>query len=132
VIFLYLVSAAIADSGSVQLTGTVTGCAGQPVMVEILRAQDTGLHPLLVWSGVLNDGEGEFHISIPAQLGETLLRAAVDAELNGIGVDDPQIVAPIPLLVGTQIIEGIDIVIEPAPLPILDPSEEEPLFQSLD
>ncbi len=131
-IFLYLVSAAVADAGYVLLTGSVTGCTGQPVMIEILRTQETGLHPLLVWSGVLNDGDGEFSVSIPAQLGETLLRAAVDAELNGIGVDDPQIVAPISLLVGTQTIQGIELVIEPAPLLVLDPVEEEPLFQTVE
>jgi hypothetical protein len=121
VIYLYILSAAFADVGSVDLNGFVTGCAGKPVMVEILRPQEPGQHPLLLWSGVINNGDGEFSVSIPAQLGDTLLRAAVDVDRNGIGIDDPQTIHPIPLVIGTQTVENVEIVIEPAPQIILAP-----------
>ena len=120
-IFLVFLSTAFADAGTVQLNGTMVGCEGQPVMVEILRPLESGQHPLLVWSGVLNDGDGDFSVSIPAELGDTLLRAAVDTELNGIGLNDAQTRTPIPLTIETQSIDGVVLVIEPAPGPTLDP-----------
>ena len=120
-ILFCLIATAVADVGTVQLSGTITGSAGNPVMIELLRPQDTGQHPLLIWTGVLADGDGEFSVSIPAQLGDALLRAAVDIELNGLGANDPQIAAPIPLVIGTQSVGEITLQIEPAPQPILDP-----------
>ena len=114
-IYLIFLSTTFADAGTVQVNGTVSGCEGQPVMVEILRPLESGQHPLLVWSGVLNDGDGDFSVSVPAQLGDTLLRAAVDIELNGIGLNDAQTREPVPLNIETHSIDGVVLAIEPPP-----------------
>jgi hypothetical protein len=120
---------------TVELRGQVDSEQVGQVRVEILRSQGAGKNTLLIWSGWVQ-GPSDFAVDIPKDLGEVLLRAALDLKRDGIGPDDPQIRMPIRLDVGSEDIAGIKLRIRPpihrspalpeAPSPRLEPPEGPP------
>ena len=97
---------------TVQLSGQVDSDQQGQVRIEVLRSQGSGKNTLLLWSGWVQ-GPSTFAVNIPSDLGDVLLRAALDLKRDGIGPDDPQIPLPIRLNVGREDIGGVELRIRP-------------------
>ncbi len=89
----------------VRMHGTLQHTGSGEAVVELLRQQDDGA-PLLAWEGRIA-APGPFVLEVPAGLGEVRVRAALDADEDGVGSADPQVLLAEPLLIGREDLYGI-------------------------
>jgi hypothetical protein len=121
------VAVALADD-IVRIHGTLQHTGSGEAVVELIVQHETG-PPLLAWEGRIAT-PGPFVLEVPARLGDVRVRAGLDAQEDGLGPTDPQVLLEEPLSIGGDDIYGLVLTLrridlaDPPPSVQVEPPEQ--------
>jgi hypothetical protein len=117
----------LAEGEGVKLSGTVSYAGDQEgdLRVELLQSTDAESPPALLHAINL-DKLGPWSVVVPEDLGEIRLVAYIDLDQNGPSPGEPMAMLDHGVQIGTDPVQGIDLVIEDGAEPPTTPGGVEP------